>query len=87
MGGRGAFSSTTDVDMEDEPWLQRLVSNIVALPDEAQCKTCKLFDITYPEVIKRWVEEMGRNLADAACYCRPPHRVKVEQQRLPYKDD
>lgn len=68
-------------------WFQRLVDNIVALPDESQCPKCKLFDITHPEVIKRWVDEMGRKLADAACYCRPAFRVKVQQQRLPYKEN
>ena len=87
--------------MEDQPWLQKLVDNIVALPDEAQChrkvvgghfcgsherEECLGFDTTYPEGIKRWVEEQGKKLTDAACQCRPPFRVKPEQ-RLPYKDE
>lgn len=44
-------------------------------------------DVTYPEVIKRWRDEMGRNLQDAACFCRPQHRVKVDQARLPYREE
>ena len=54
-------------------------SNITALPSEAQCPVCGLFDTANPEVVAR-MEAAGRPLFLAACRCANDAEV-VERAR------
>ena len=78
--------------MFEGDWYEKWKATVTGFPDETQCPKCNGFAIT-DKVIDLIIETSGGNdylvrmrLEAARCTCRPPHRVNVEQGRLPYKE-
>ncbi len=74
-------------------WLEKWKMSWTHFPPETKCPRCGWYDLT-PENIDQIAETSGGSetyfqlrLSAARCQCSPPHRVKVEQARLPYKED
>jgi len=78
--------------MFERDWIEKLKMGMTHFPEETKCPKCGWYDLTQ-EVIDQIAETSGGSesyfqlrLSQAQCRCTPPHRVKVEQQRLPYKE-
>jgi len=79
--------------MFEGEWLEKLKMSTTHFPEETKCPKCGWYDLTR-EVIDQIAETSGGSqsyfelrLSQAACKCTPPHRVKMQQPRLPYKDE